>query len=173
MEHLEIKSAELWLTKSESSETYTRWEFGKTKARAELAISAEKQRELKILNGTASFTPLDIARKQPAFIDVWSADTAETKKRMSKLDAEEKKSLAQKGGHRSYQLFTRIEQAPNPDSRVTLDAATDALGVPRAMLHWVLTPLEKRSIREIYKLIGTGIGHNKKRSRKADGIPPR
>lgn len=161
MEHLEIKSAELWLTKSDPLKLYA-WEFGKTKARAELAISAQKQRELKILNGTASFTPLDIARKQPAFIDVWSADTAETKKRMSKLDAEEKKSLAQKGGHRSYQLFTRIEQAPNPDSRVTLDAATDALGVPRAMLHWVLTPLEKRSIREIYKLIGTELGITKK-----------
>jgi choline dehydrogenase-like flavoprotein len=157
MEHLEIKSAELWLTKSESLKLYA-WEFGKTKARAELAISEEKQRELKILNGTASFTPLDVARKQPAFIDVWTADTAETKKRMSKLDAEERKSLAQKGGHSSYQLFTRIEQAPNPDSRVTLDTELDALGVPRAMLHWVLTPLEKRSIREIYKVIGQELG---------------
>ena len=157
MEHLEIKSAELWLTKSESLKLYA-WEFGKTKARAELAISEEKQRELKILNGTASFTPLDVARKQPAFIDVWTADTAETKKRMSKLDAEERKSLAQKGGHSSYQLFTRIEQAPNPDSRITLDTEKDALGVPRAMLHWVLTPLEKRSIREIYKVIGQELG---------------
>lgn len=161
MEHLEIKSAELWLAKAAPLKLYA-WEFGKTKARAELAISAEKQRELKILNGTASFTPLDVARKQPAFIDVWSADTAQTKKRMSKLDAEEKKSLAQKGGHSSYQLFTRIEQAPNPDSRVTLDRQVDALGVPRAMLHWVLTPLEKRSIREIYKLIGTELGITEK-----------
>lgn len=156
MEHIEIKSAVLWLTKPEALKLYA-WEFGKTKARAELAISAEKQCELKILNGTASLTPLEVARKQPAFIDVWTADTAETKKRMSKLDAEEKKAL-EKNGHDSYQLFTRIEQAPNPDSRITLDTEVDALGMPRAVLHWVLTPLEKRSIREIYKLIGTELG---------------
>jgi len=156
MEHIEIKSAELWLTKPEALKLYA-WEYGKTKARAELAISAEKQRELKLLNGTASFTPLEVARKEPAFIDVWTADTAETKKRMSKLDADEKKELA-KNRHNSYQLFTRIEQAPNPDSRITLDTEVDALGMPRAMLHWVLTPLEKRSIREIYRLIGTELG---------------
>jgi choline dehydrogenase-like flavoprotein len=156
MEHLEIKSAELWLTKPEALKLYV-WESGKTKARAELAISAEKQRELKILNGTASLTPLEVARQQPAFIDMWTADTAERKKNMSKFDVAEKKSL-QESGHDSYQLFTRIEQAPNPDSRVTLDTEVDALGMPRAMLHWVLTPLEKRSIREIYKLIGTELG---------------
>jgi choline dehydrogenase-like flavoprotein len=39
-----------------------------------------------------------------------------------------------------------------------LDTELDALGMRRAMLHWVLTPLEKRSIREIYKLIGTELG---------------
>jgi choline dehydrogenase-like flavoprotein len=157
MEHLEIKSAELWLTEPELLKLYA-WEYGKTKARAELAISEEKQRELKILNGTASFIPLDIARKQPAFIDVWTADTAQTKKRMTALDSEAKKAHESKTGFRSFQLFTRIEQAPNPDSRVTLDTEKDALGMPRAMLHWVLTPLEKRSIRTIYELIGQQAG---------------
>ena len=157
MEHIEIKSAELWLTEPEVLKLYA-WESGKTKARAELAISPAKQRELKILNGTASFTPLDIARKQPAFIDVWTADTAKTRKRMSNLDAEEKKAHESTTGFRSFQLFTRVEQAPNPDSRVTLDTEKDALGVPRGMLHWVLTPLEKRSIRTIYELIGQQVG---------------
>ena len=158
MEHLEIKSAELWLTEPEIFKLY-HWEFGKTKARAELAISEEKQRELKILNGTASFTPLNTARKQPAFIDMWTADTAQTKKNMSKFEQEEKKANSDaKNGVSSYQLFTRIEQAPNPESRITLDTESDALGMPRASLHWVLTPLEKRSIREIYKLIGQQLG---------------
>jgi choline dehydrogenase-like flavoprotein len=157
MEHLEIKSAELWLAQSELLKLYA-WEFGKTKARAELAISEEKQRELKILNGTASFIPLDIARKQPAFIDIWSADTGLTKKRMAKLDKEEKNDSHSKSGYHSFQLFTRIEQAPNPNSRITLDTETDALGVARAMLHWELTPLEKRSIRTIYELIGQQLG---------------
>ena len=60
--------------------------------------------------------------------------------------------------YKSYELFTRIEQAPNPDSRITLDTQKDSLGVPRADLNWVLTPLEKRSIRKIHELIGQQIG---------------
>ena len=76
---------------------------------------------------------------------------------MSKFSEAKKKALSE-SKHDSYQLFTRIEQAPNPDSRVALDTEVDALGMPRATLHWVLTPLEKRSIREIYKLIGKELG---------------
>jgi hypothetical protein len=55
-------------------------------------------------------------------------------------------------------LYTHIEQAPNPNSRVTLDAEKDVLGVPRAKLHWELTPLEKTSVRKIYELIGLEMG---------------
>jgi choline dehydrogenase-like flavoprotein len=77
---------------------------------------------------------------------------------MSKLDAEEKKAHESKTGFNSFQLFTRIEQAPNPNSRITLDTEQDALGVPRGMLHWELTPLEKRSIRTIHELIGQQLG---------------
>ena len=59
---------------------------------------------------------------------------------------------------RSYELFTRIEQAPNPASRITIDAEQDSLGMSKANLHWALTPLEKHSIRKIYELIGQQIG---------------
>ena len=48
-------------------------------------------------------------------------------------------------GSSSYQCFTRIEQAPNPASRVTLDTEKDGLGVPRASLHWELTDFEKEA----------------------------
>jgi choline dehydrogenase-like flavoprotein len=58
----------------------------------------------------------------------------------------------------AYELFTRIEQAPNPSSRVTLDSEKDSLGVPRAKLNWELTPFEKRSIRKIQELIGQQVG---------------
>ncbi len=67
-------------------------------------------------------------------------------------------SIAPEKLTKSYELYTRIEQAPNPDSRVTLDAEKDSLGVPRAKLHWELTPLEKTSIRKIYELIGQEMG---------------
>ncbi len=39
-----------------------------------------------------------------------------------------------------------IEQAPNPDSRITLAAETDALGMPRGRMHWQLGELEHRTI---------------------------
>lgn len=156
MEHLEIKSAELWLPKPEILKLYA-LEYGKTKARAELAITEEMQRAYKILNGTASFEPLEVAKREPAFIDLWTADPDEREKNMRNFEKLEDQSNP-KNGYSSYQLFTRIEQAPNPASRITLDTETDALGVPRAMLHWELTSLEKRSIRQIYEIIGQQLG---------------
>lgn len=155
MEHIEIKSAEAWFPEPDPLKLYS-IDFGVTKVRAELAISEKAQEEHKILNGTASFTPLEIARKQPAFIDIWTADREERTKNFKKFDSVNKESS--KNGYSSYELFTRIEQGPNPDSRVTLDTDTDALGMRRAMLHWELTPLEKRSIRTIYKIIGQQLG---------------
>lgn len=38
-----------------------------------------------------------------------------------------------------------FEQAPNPDSRVTLSTATDALGVPKARVDWRLTEADRRT----------------------------
>ena len=157
MEHLEIKSAEMWLPELDPLKLYA-LDFGNTKWRAELAISAKKQEEYKILNGTASLTPLVAGREQPAFIDVWkSSDPKERDKSFSKIAAPSKKAN-NKNGYSSYELFTRVEQGPNPNSRVTLDTETDALGMRRAMLHWELTQLEKRSIRGIYEIIGQQLG---------------
>ncbi|MCC7267831.1 MAG: GMC family oxidoreductase [Caulobacteraceae bacterium] len=48
---------------------------------------------------------------------------------------------------RRIYAVVRTEQAPNPDSRVTLDPASrDALGMPRGRLHWATSPLDKRSV---------------------------
>lgn len=156
MEHLEIKSAEMWFPEPDPMKLYM-IDFGKTKYRAELGISAKKQAEYKILNGTASFTPLEIARKQRPFIDLWTGNKEQREKNMQGFDDKAAKAKAT-DGFNSYQLFTRIEQAPNPNSRVTLDTEKDELGMPRAMLHWELTPLEKRSIRAIYEIIGLQAG---------------
>ena len=40
----------------------------------------------------------------------------------------------------------RAEQAPNPDSRVTLDDDVDAFQMPRARLHWQVTPRDRDSV---------------------------
>ena len=55
--------------------------------------------------------------------------------------------LLVRSGARELAMIVRAEQAPNPDSRITLGAERDALGVPRADLHWRLTELDKHSVR--------------------------
>jgi choline dehydrogenase-like flavoprotein len=43
-------------------------------------------------------------------------------------------------------LSVRAEQAPNPDSRVRLGDARDGLGVPRIVLDWRLSELDRRTL---------------------------
>jgi hypothetical protein len=49
-------------------------DFGVTKARAELAITKEKQEEHKILNGTVSLTPLEVTKHLKPMIEIWKDD---------------------------------------------------------------------------------------------------
>ena len=57
-----------------------------------------------------------------------------------------------------FQMFTRQEQSPNPESRIVLSSEKDALGMPRANLRWRFTSLDKRSIRVFYELLGKEMG---------------
>ncbi len=45
-------------------------------------------------------------------------------------------------------LGIQSEQAPNPDSRVSLDEDRDALGMKRTLLDWRLTELDRRTLHE-------------------------
>ena len=161
MEHLEIKTAELWLQKAYPLKLY-RWDFGVSKLYAELAISAKKQAELRILNGTSALNPLRMVRNAKAAIDAWvyedprKSDTSlmEGYRKAAQAEAQSPESNMDN----AYELFTRIEQAPNPSSRVTIDTEKDSLGVPRAKLNWELTSLEKRSLRKMHELMGQQVG---------------
>ncbi|HEY3404669.1 MAG TPA: GMC family oxidoreductase [Ohtaekwangia sp.] len=159
MEHLEVKSAHLWLRNADPLKLYG-FDFGIVKSRAELAITASKQTEERILNGTASLMPMAMAKKLKPMIEMWSKeDPRENSDYVSKEFEKTFSDPAENSdNHKAYELFTRIEQAPNPASRVTLDSERDSLGVPRAHLHWELTNLDKRSIRKIYELIGQEVG---------------
>lgn len=159
MEHMQIKSAWLHLPSPNPLKLYN-IDPGVTKMRCELAITRAMQEKHRILSGTASFTPIGIARNAKASIETWSNEdprkSLDSFRRSSA--AARKKAAATAGGTNTYMLSTRIEQAPNPMSRVTLDTAKDALGMPRPILHWELTPFEKRSTRTIYELIGQQVG---------------
>jgi len=155
MEHIEINSGELWLAKPDPLHLY-QLSFGITKVRAELAITESQQVENRILNGTMALSPLSEAKRTKPMIDLFNS--TDPRKSIQNVEADDETNKAVRNTNRSYGLFTRIEQAPNPESRVTLETEKDSLGVPRATLHWVLTPLEKRSIRKINELLGQQVG---------------
>jgi len=159
MEHLEIKSAELWLADAKKMNLYALT----GKPRAELAITAEAQARYRMLNGTASFIPLNLGKDIKPAIETWSNEdprTSEDQLHKAHKDVDDKKWLVRLTTelYKSYELTTRIEQFPNPDSRITLDTETDALGVQRAKLFWKIGDLEKSSIRKLYEIIGRQLG---------------
>jgi choline dehydrogenase-like flavoprotein len=156
MEHLEMKSAELWLKDPDPLDFYA-LHFGAAgpHPRAEIAVTPEQQKTHKILNGTASLVPMYEARQVPAFIDLYKNNKDST---VFPHDRHRKPDKPDSSTDRIYMLQTRVEQAPNPNSRVTIDTEKDSLGMARAALHWELTPLEKRTMRKIYELIGLQMG---------------
>lgn len=160
MEHLEHASAELWLSKPFPTDLYT-WSSA-TITNAELAITEKAQAENRILNGTVSFYALTLGRNLKSEMDVWNnADPRKSAENFWK-DISDARAAAEKVTEgsisRAFQLHTRIEQAPNPNSRVTILSEKDELGVPKTKLNWELTELDKNSIRRIYQLLGQQVG---------------
>jgi choline dehydrogenase-like flavoprotein len=164
MDHLEVVASDLVLPSRSPSKLYRPWVFGQTKAHAELALTAEEQTRLRILNATASLIPNEIAEAVPANINAFPDDAQEI---IRARDEMEKSRNDNNSGfrrerflHRHFKLFTRMEQTPNPDSRVTLDGERDALGMRRAVLNWKLTGLDKISMRKFHEKIGQEAGRS-------------
>lgn len=159
-EHLEVACAEFWLAKPFPTDLYS-WKYGITKAAAELAFTEEVQTKEKILNGTVSFNPLSVAKHQRPRMETWQDD--DPRKSWDNMfanwgEAAEKAKLEKGNIEYAFELNTRIEQAPNPNSRVKLSNEKDSLGVPRADLHWKLTALDKYSVRRIYQIFAQQVG---------------
>ena len=52
-----------------------------------------------------------------------------------------------------YELEFHAEQAPNPDSRLTLSTERDAFGMPRLKVDWRTTDLDLASLENSYGLL--------------------
>lgn len=156
MEHIEIEAADLYMLKPFNTDLYS-FDFGVTKASGELSITEEVQQRERILNGTSSFHLHDSDERQVEKANTWLPyGQEEAVNSMNNVwkQAEEKAKQGLGSVAKSFQLNVRIEQAPNPNSRVTLGKEKDGLGVPKTHMNWDLTPLDKRSIRTIHYLIG-------------------
>jgi choline dehydrogenase-like flavoprotein len=162
MEHAEIKSGEMWLNRSNPLMLYKM--VLQTKVRAELAISAKKQEELKVLNGSVSLMPLEYSKNTIPSVKLWShedpRESLDSLHEYSKLDKRNffQRIFSTKDIFQSFGLFTRVECVPNPDSRVVLSGEKDELGMPRANLHWALSPIDKKTVYAINKLLGQQMG---------------
>lgn len=164
MEHLEIPGGHLMLAgQHPASTTMYGLQFGQTKARGELALSAAVQRDRRILNGTVSLAPGaagEVAQSTfqwatPEVLEAFRSWEAGGREGPPPIDFPDPT-----GGppQRFFHLATRQEQAPNPDSRVTLSAERDALGMPLVKLDWRLTDLDRRSFRVFYEVMGRELG---------------
>ncbi len=61
-------------------------------------------------------------------------------------------------GHGDIHVHAKIEQSPNPDSRVLLDAERDALGMQRVKLDWRMTELDKKSLTTTVQSFAAALG---------------
>jgi choline dehydrogenase-like flavoprotein len=71
-------------------------------------------------------------------------------------------------------IYARMEQAPNPESRVTLGEARDALGMRRVELDWRLGELDAASLRRTLEILAEELGQTGEgRLRMADWVAQR
>ena len=159
MEHLEVRSAELYLEKGFDMSLYLMESVG-GRPRAEISMTEKTQEQHGILNGTISFTPIELTKNEKPLIDVWTNEDPR-KSFDNLLQNFDRRINPEDDGYqnsRVYELFTRMEQSPNPKSRVVLSDEKDSLGVPKANLHWDLTDLDVHSLRTLYRIFGKETG---------------
>jgi hypothetical protein len=52
-----------------------------------------------------------------------------------------------------FRFYNRIEQSPDPDSRMTLSASRDSLGKNRVQLDWRLSAIDRRSMKRANEIV--------------------
>ncbi|CAN5189949.1 GMC family oxidoreductase [soil metagenome] len=166
MEHIEMPGGNLMLAAPRAAKMKMYgMQFGTTKARGELALTAAVQREQRILNGTVSLAPGAMGEMAPStfqwatpeLLEAFRVWEARGRVDPPPFDFSEPPAAAPP---RFFHLATRQEQAPNPDSRVTLSSERDALGMLRVKLDWRLTELDRRSFRVFYEVMGRELGRS-------------
>ncbi|HKP32257.1 MAG TPA: GMC family oxidoreductase [Chitinophagaceae bacterium] len=161
MDHLEVICGELHMPIARSLDFYM-LQFFYTKMRAEIGLSEGMQEQSKVLNGTVAFIPKSNETSSETSTDTTSSEAnAHLRGWENAEDAFRKGQIKKEKNppHKIFQLFTRMEQAPNPASRITLSNEKDALGMPRPSLEWKPDGLERTSIHKLIEEIGKEFGY--------------
>jgi choline dehydrogenase-like flavoprotein len=165
MEHLEAPCATMVLAAPGPLALYIGGQEAmiNRRARGELVLTHEAQREHQILNCSADLSPQGevVANEETNRIERYpdAADSviAFVNGMFARMRAGEfpQPDLAT---IEAFSMQCRSETSPNPDSRVMLSEERDALGVPRVKLDWRLTDLDKRTLRKTFEVLGQEIG---------------
>ena len=161
MEHIEMGGAQLILEDPSLLPMYQFRVGGPDDRRpptGELALSEKVQKEQSILNSTASLRGGTFPKEMTSFFKRFAEWQTQGQNPEERRERRRSSWNTPPGARQDYQLQTRAEQAPNPDSRVVLSNEKDALGVPFADLHWKLTELDQRSIRVFFEIVGREFG---------------
>lgn len=121
-----------------------------------LGLSEETQRKHEILNVCVNLNP---RRNSPGESEA-GGTPLELRDLLYRIAALDGPGIPADAGHdyRYRRCFIHVEPAPYPDSRVTLDSETDALGVRRVRLVWKTSARETTSIHRAKELLGVELG---------------
>ncbi len=178
MEHAHLPGARLLATAPARIEFYSyehrRPRHGDTLVMGCLNVSPELQARAGLLNCDCNFVNDNIGRSGYAALRrVW--DAAEHARMPAHLLADLGMALGDfddtfagllgrfglreyRPDHASFEMWSTVEQAPDPDSRVTLGERTDALGLPEIRLDWRLSEADKRSLQVVHRTIAEEFG---------------
>lgn len=158
MEHPHVVSAFMVLGENSAMDFYRFYAY-KSKAMALLGIPPQLQKKHQIANYSAVLQERSIGyvdQHEQGFRDaVQSLRSLERWESSRDSDDYPDWYRAQTWG-----LSTRIEQVPNPDSRITLQEDKDELGQAKIDLKWQMSELDKKTIREAQQIIGNELGRS-------------
>jgi choline dehydrogenase-like flavoprotein len=158
MEHPHVDSGHMMVAGEKNMDLYytsffTSQQFGL------LALAEEYQRQEKLLNYSVHLIPTTIEAKRFNVFDVIGEDAKLVLDYMNRMDQAIKEGKKDQRLKTAFYLFsTRIEQAPNPDSRVVLADTTDRYGTRHVKLNWQLSELDKLTILKANLVIGKELG---------------
>lgn len=162
MEHFEMGGAQMMLTEPDSLPMYAGRFGGARLPTGELALTEEIQKAHRILNCTASIRPGTYSEEILGFFQVFSDQGGA----MGRLQRQRESGNRPPSPPRdpnsevpsAFRLQARSEQAPNPLSRVKIGTEKDALGMPRVVLDWQTTEMDKRTMQVFFELLGQEMG---------------
>lgn len=178
MDHLGYDSGAIRLAgPAKARPLYDVTEAGDRLVRAGLALSPKAQRQEKVLNMSMLLTghegSLEAvealkrilgALRHGRLPDHLGRDVAEVLRNWDSLAGKAyhhffpPESDEESGAPDYYRVRNRLEQAPDPESRVTLAADRDALGCRRPHLNWKVSGLETRTLSRAHELLGAQLG---------------